>query len=129
MSAGNFVNTFVKSVVQPTRIYGVRVQPESIAATVSVSGGADVPNTPDAGPATEAVTATVGGSTRRRGFHTSVAYLSLLGAAPTGYAELSKTVIPILSSAFLAAANTKGAVATYLGTTWRVTGVRVEKTR
>jgi len=129
MSSGAFVNTFVKSIVDTTRIYSIRVQPESIAATVAAGAGPDVSNTPDAGPATESVRALVGGSTRRTGFHASVAYLTLTGTPPTGYAENSKTVIPILSATFLSTANRPNAQVTYLGTSWRVSGVRVEKSR
>ena len=129
MSAGQFINTFVKSVINPSQIYSIRVQPETITAEVTPATGAAVINTPDAGPPTETISASVGGSTRRRGFHVSVVYLSLTGTPPTGYSANSKTTIPAMNAVFLSAANTKGAVVSYLGTTWRVLGVRVEKSR
>lgn len=129
MSAGPFVRTNVKSILSPTRIYAIRVQPESIAATISPAAGGSVSNRPDPGPPNQGSTAIVGGSTRRRGFHVSVVYLALLGPKPEGYIDNSKTVIPALNLDFVSAANTPGATCDYLGTTWRVLSVRAEKSR
>lgn len=129
MSAGLFINTFVPSFLSVGRIYAIRVQPETLLAVVNAPNLPPITNVSDPGPATEAVSANVGGSTRRRGFHVGMMYLSLLGTAPTGYSETSRTSIPIMNLDFFTAASRKGAIVTYLGTTWRVTGTRAEKTR
>lgn len=128
MSAGQFVSTFYASVGDAPNIYPVRVQPESIAATVSPPSGGTVSNTPDAGPATTAVSAEVGGSTRRSGVHVPIIYLALTGTAPAGYAENSRTQIPALSQAFYVACKKRASV-TYLATEWRVVGRRAEAIR
>lgn len=129
MSAGPFIRTFVQSILSPNRIYAIRVQPETIAASVAPPTGPAVINVPDPGPANQGISATVGGSTRRRGFHVSVVYLSLTGTPPTNYSLNSRTVIPALNVEFVAAANTPGAAVTYLNTQWRVLSVRPERTR
>lgn len=128
MSSGAFVNTFYASQSDLPNIYPIRVQPETIAATVTPSTGADVPNTPDAGPANVSTSAQVGGSTRRAGLHAPVIYASLTGSPPTNYASNSRIVIPALNNAFYVAAK-KNTTLNYLGTTWRITGRRAEKIR
>jgi len=128
MSAGAFIATFYAADSDLPNIYPIRVQPETIAATVTSPLGAEVANTPDAGPATVQPSAQVSGSTRRNGLHARKVYLSLTGTPPTGYAELSRTSIPCLSLNFFVNCR-KRAVVTYLGTTWRVTGRRAEVIR
>jgi len=128
MSAGVFINTFYPATFEAGAIYPIRVQPETIAAVVSPPTGADIPNTPDAGPANRSVSAEVGGSVRRSGVHAAVVYLALTGTAPTGYAENSRTTIPALNPTFFANARRRATV-TYLGTTWRVVGRRAEVIR
>jgi len=128
MSAGVFINTFYASVGDAPNIYPVRVQPETIAAVANPSTGGSVSNTPDAGPATTAVSGEVGGSTRKSGVHLPIIYLAVTGTPPTGYADNSRTQIPALSQAFYVACKKRTSV-DYLGTTWRVVGRRAEAIR
>jgi len=128
MSAGSFIFTFYASDSDTPNIYPIRVQPETIAATVTPPTGGNVSNTPDAGPATVQTSAQVSGSTRKNGLHARMVYLSLTGTPPTGYAELSRTSIPALSSSFYINCR-KRAQVNYLGTTWRVVGRRAEVIR
>jgi len=129
MSAGRFVFTFYDADYgDGTAIHPIRVQEETLEA--EVVGGTEV-NAPTGTASTNPISASVSDSTRSLGLHARILYLELaVGATPpTGYKEGSRVRIPALSKDFYAAATAGNQQVTYLGTTWRVTGSRQEKTR
>jgi len=122
MSAGAF--TLSKYESNAGNIYNVKVQPETLAASIG-TGGAAATNTPPAGAVDQEVSAIVGGSTRTNGIHTRGVRLRFTGAVPDGYLANSVVFIPALNETFYNAA-TKGAEGTYLGVGVRVVGRRPE---
>lgn len=129
MSAGAFTFSFYDADYgDGTNVHPVRVQPETLAAVVV--GGSQT-NTPDGTEATNPISASVSESTRSLGLHARIVYLELAAGAtaPTGYKEGSRVKIPALNKDFYVAATAGNQQVTYLGTTWRVTGSRAEKTR
>jgi len=125
MSAGPFiVGRYSASYGDGEQIHPIRVQPETVAATV---GG--VENGSSALEITNPISAQVSRSTRSLGLHARQVFARITGTPPTGYSPGSLIRIPALSEAFFNAAAVPGAEMTYLGTTWRVTGVRAEVVR
>lgn len=118
MSAGTFVKSKYEYGLDPTQIFRIRVQPETLLAS---AGGTT--NDEPAAALNRSLYVKVGASRRQYGIRARGLYLTLAAGAtpPPGYATLSKTFIPALTSAFYAAALTAGVVS-YLGTTWSVEG-------
>lgn len=109
MSAGRFERSFYST--DDANIMPVRVQPETIAATV---GG--VSNDAPDGPATGNFgSASVSQGRRTNGVNTRLVRLAFTGdTAPTGYLEGGTITLPALQPAFFAACSV-GATGTYLG--------------
>lgn len=125
MSAGLFtIARYAANYGDADQIHPIRVQPETLEADI---GG--VLNGSSALELTSPISATVSRSTRALGLHARVIFARLTGTAPTGYAAGSLIRIPALSEAFFNAAAIPGTSMTYLGTTWRITGVRAEVAR
>lgn len=124
MSAGPFTLETYGSSYDPQQSHPIRVQPETLAA--SVGGTA---NNPLVGAPTSPISALVSSSARSLGLHARIVYMRLNGAAPVGYSSLSRARLPILDPANFAAFAVKATVVDYLGTTWQVTGSRAEVTR
>lgn len=114
MSAGVF--TLSKYEADSGTVYSVRVQPETLAA--SVGGGA---NTAPTGNVTGEPSAMVGGSRRSIGVHCRGVRIRFTGAAPEGYKPQGVIFIPILTEARYDAI-TRGATGTYLGAAVEVVG-------
>jgi len=122
MSAGVFTNAKYAS-SDTGLVHPIRVQPETITATVGV-----VPNSQPAGAIDTGISAQVSASARSLGLHARRVYAKIAGTTPTGYSGTSKISIPCLTETFYAACS-KGVTLSYLGTTWTVTGRRAEVTR
>lgn len=118
MSTGTFVKSKYEYALDPTQIYRIRVQPETLLAA---AGG--VTNAEPAAALNRSLYVKVGATRREYGIRARGLYLTIAAGAtpPVGYATLAKTFIPALTSAFYTAALTTGLV-TYLDTTWTVEG-------
>lgn len=129
MSAGRFVFSFYDADYgDGTNVHPVRVQEETLTAVVV---GGSQSNTPDGTAATSPISAQVSDSTRALGLHARLIYAEIaVGATPPDtYKAGSRIKIPALNKDFYVAATAGNQQITYLGTTWRVTGSRAEKTR
>lgn len=129
MSAGRFVFSFYDADYGGgTEVHPVRVQEETLEAVVVGSSQA---NTPEGTEATNPISAQISDSTRALGLHARLVYAEIaVGATPpAGYKDNSRIKIPALNKDFYTAAIAGNQLITYLGTTWRVTGSRAEKTR
>jgi len=121
MSAGAFVRSRYQASYTGTPIHPIRVQPESIAASI---GG--VVNNPPAAAAANPISARVSGGKRTLGLTARKVIIAAPTASPpTGYLPGGKTVIPALTEAFYNAAI-KGATCTYLGASFTVVARSVE---
>jgi len=118
MSAGAFSLSRYES--NAGRVYNVKVQPETLAASIGDAGVA-VTNAAPTDPVSEEPSAIVGGSKRTIGVHTRTVRLRFTGAVPDGYLVGSTVTIPALRPAFFEAA-TKGTEGTYLGVGVQVVG-------
>lgn len=121
MSAGVFQSA--RYVDDDGEIYAVRVQPETLAASLGGGANADPGGTP-----------TVEGrlklrKTRREfGLHARTVTVKFTGAAPTGYKPGGTVTVPILSPAVYAGITT-GGTGTYLGSAVEVTSKSPEFSR
>lgn len=121
MSAGAFSRSRYQASYTGTPIHPIRVQPESIAASI---GG--VVNNPPAGVASNPISARVSGGKRTLGLTArKVIIAAPTVSPPTGYLPGGKTVIPALTETFYNAAI-KGATCTYLGAAFVVVSRSVE---
>lgn len=128
MSAGEFVTAnYLASYGTGTNIHPIRVQPETLEATVN-DGTGDIANSGSPDPRTNPISALVSRGSRTRGLRSRLLYLVEPATPPEGYDENSKTVIPALTPTFASVAVTSGTVS-YLGTTWTVTGTGAEIAR
>lgn len=110
MSSGAFVRSKYQSSYDAAQIHPIRVQPETIAASI---GG--VANTAPSGATTSPISAKVSGTRRSIGLTARrVTIAAPATGQPTGYLPGGKTTIPALTGAFFNAAI-KGAAVTYLG--------------
>jgi hypothetical protein len=116
MSSGVFNFTKYAASYATGAIHPIRVQPETVAATIG-----SVTNAAPTGAVTNPIRAKVTGSKKSLGLVARRINLRLVGDPPAEYAVGSRTRIPALNTAFYAAAI-DGATCSYLGTTWRVTG-------
>lgn len=117
MSAGAFVRSRYQAEYITTQIHPIRVQPETISASI---GG--VTNAPPAGAQNNPISAKVSGSKRTLGLVArKIVIAAPTSSPPTGYSPGGKTTIPALTSGFYNAAI-KGVNCTYLGATFQVVG-------
>lgn len=115
MSAGNFVNAIY--VTDNGDKVPIKVQPETLTATVG--GGA---NASGAAPADAGFpSADSSRSKKSIGIHARTVSLKFTATSPTGYAANSILRIPVMTQAAWTAA-TKGSVVNYLGVAGVVTG-------
>jgi len=115
MSAGRFTRSRYAAEYTAGAIHPVRVQPESVAASI---GGTT--NAPPAGAATNPISAKVSGGRRELGLRARRVTMSApTTTPPTGYLAGGLTTIPALNLAFYNAA-VKGAVCSYLGVSFEV---------
>jgi hypothetical protein len=92
MSAGSFVPTkYQASDENGSGIYGIRVQPETLALTIN-----SVANDPPAGAITSRVAARTSGSRRAYGVHASKVTFRFV-TAPAGYKQDSPISLPLLN--------------------------------
>lgn len=91
MSAGTF--TISKYEADSGEIHPIRVQPETITATVGAANSAPT------GSVSNSLFARVGGGNRAYGIRARYATVRFTGTLPTGYAENQTLRIPILSEA------------------------------
>lgn len=125
MSSGTFITSFYEASYDGgTHVHAIRVQPETLEATVGV-----IQNLPTAIAANEFTRAIVSGGRRKIGLHARIARLRIQGTPPAGYSATSTTTIPCLTEAFFNACSVPGAVVAYLDTTWECTGTTSEKNR
>jgi len=123
MSAGIFIQTSYGASYGPgTARHPIRVQPETLLADV---GG--TANAPAAGAPTNPISAIISKSRRGLGLHPRFIYVTLTGAPPDTYADISRAKIVALTQTWYNLVAVKGTVVNYLGTTWRVTGFDAEK--
>lgn len=127
MSAGAFVRSRYAASYLGTAIHPIKVQPETIAA--SIVGTPANTNAAPTGAGTNPISAQVSRSTRALGLHARLISLRISGTPPTGYSSGSTVRIPGLNVAFFQACQLPGAQVTYLGTTWNVVGTRSEEVR
>jgi hypothetical protein len=116
MSAGSFtVTRYAASYGDGDQIHPIRVQPETIAA--SIGGTA---NNPPSGSQNNPIQCRVGGGRRSIGLRArSVTLRAPISDPPDGYRPGGITKIPALAEAFYDAA-VKGASCSYLGSTFTV---------
>jgi len=116
MSAGAFTTVACTDFAVPTRVYRIRVQPETTGLSVNVLGTATVNQS---GLAIEAVNQTsfmrVSGSRRSRGIKAASIRFRFVDASavPGNYLQGSLLTLPVLNPAILGAGE--GATGTYLG--------------
>jgi hypothetical protein len=110
MSAGVFTRSFYTASYDDAQIHPIRVQPETIAA--SVGGTA---NTAPAGPATSPISAVISLGKRQLGLRPrTITIAAPATGQPDGYQPGGITTIPALNQAIWDAAL-RGTAVTYLG--------------
>lgn len=110
MSAGAFADSkYQASAENGSGIHYIRVQPETLALTVD-----SVSNTAPTGAVSSQLSATVSGSTRRRGLHAAKIRFRFTTELPDGYLAGSILALPALNKEILAKVK-KGIAGTYLG--------------
>ena len=118
MSSGTFTNSrYQASYGDGLAIHPIRVQPETIAASVG-----SVTNAPPSGAVNNPIQARATGG--RRSFGLVARFVTLRAPAtdqPDNYQPLGFTRIPALTETFYDAC-TKDAVVTYLGSSYTVSG-------
>jgi len=110
MSAGPFVDSKYQAAAENGGgVHYIKIQPETLALTI-----ATVANSAPAAAQNSKLSATVNGSTRRRGLHAAKIYFKFSSTTPDGYLAGSILSLPALNKNILAAAD-KGVTGTYLG--------------
>jgi hypothetical protein len=120
MSAGNFVRSRYES--DAGNIHPIRVQPETIAASIGSA------NTAPTGAIDVAISARVSGGSRQLGLTARRVRLAFTAGVPTDYAEDSVVSIPILTPAVFNAIAV-GQTGTYLGQSVEVVGKTAESSK
>lgn len=116
MSAGDFVNSKYQS--DEGGIYGIRVQPETLALTIE-----GTTNFAPTGAIDQEGLARVSGSRRRIGIKARSVRFRFTAAPPEGgYAAGDILTLPILTQAAYNAIPRSGGTGTYLGTAIEVVG-------
>jgi hypothetical protein len=122
MSAGSFSDSKYES--NGGNIYSVRVQPETISATID-----GVSNAPPAAAISQEVSAAVSRGKRALGINARSVSLAFTGALPDGY-KGTPIRIPVLTAAtFNSWTATKGKTGTYLSVPVKVVGSSPETKR
>ena len=119
MSAGSFlVSKYPADYGSGGEIHPVRVQPETLAASIGATA-----NAAPSGALTNPISASVSAGRRAIGLRTRQVFLKLpVGTTPpTGYLAGARARVAGINKTFYAAAI-KGASCTYLGVIWEVTG-------
>lgn len=125
MSSGSFVVTkYAAAYGSGTNIHPIRVQPETLALSITI-GGSAVANTAPAGALTSPISARVSSGKRTLGLNAFTVGIKFSGPTPTGYSANQRINLPCLNSAIRAA--TKGATGTYLGASIVVVGTSPER--
>lgn len=114
MSAGAF--SISKYETNEGSIHPIRVQPETLAATID-----SIANAAPAGAVDGEGSASVSKGRRANGINARLVRLRFTGAVPEGYLANGTVTIPALTPAFYDAA-TRGAVGSYLGSPVTVSG-------
>jgi len=126
MSAGVFTTSFYSaSYGGGTNVHPIRVQPETLEATV----GGTITNEPSASATTSPISALVSRNRGSKGLLARIIYLELGidETPPEGYSIRSRTKIPILTEDFYNAAIAPGnPIIQYLGAAWTVAGSSAE---
>lgn len=122
MSAGAFlIRRYAASYGAGDQVHPIRVQPETIAATIDGTANAQA-----SGALTNPISAVVSRGKRGKGLIARAVTLRAPESnAPDGYKPGGTTIIPALSTAFYNKA-VAGASCTYLGATFTVVGTRPE---
>lgn len=109
MSQGKFARARYQSDV-PTRIYQIRVQPETLLLTINGTA-----NPSPEGAANQSVSAKVSGGRRTSGISARKVRIQFAGeTAPAGYAAGQIISLPVLTPTLFNAIE-KGGLGTYLG--------------
>lgn len=114
MSAGAFEIAAYET--DPGVIHSIRIQPETLAATVDGTANAAA-----AGAITGLGSASVSRGRRANGINARLVRLRFTGAAPTGYLANGTVTIPALTPEFYDGAI-RGATGNYLGVAVEVAG-------
>lgn len=121
MSSGAFIRSRYQATYNTANIHPIRVQPETIAASI---GG--VTNAAPTGTQNNPISAKVSGSKRTVGLiPRKIIIAAPTSSPPTGYLPGGKTTIPALTESFYNAAI-KGVTCTYLGAAFQVIGRTTE---
>lgn len=122
MSAGAFTSS--KYEANSGNVYKIKVQPETITATI-----ATVANAAPTGAIDQEVSATASSGRRSVGMNARTVALAFTGTIPTGY-KGTPVRIPVLTQATFAAwTATPDLTGTYLGSDVRVVGSSTESKR
>lgn len=126
MSAGSFVTSrYAASYGAGDQIHPIRIQPETLALSLTV-GGTPVLNNPPVGALTNPISARVSASKRSLGLSAYTISFRFTATPPTGYAVNQRLTLPILNQT-LRSQITKGTLGEYLGVAIEVTGTSPEK--
>lgn len=113
MSAGEFVSAIYET--DAGNFCNIRVQPETLAASVGASANAS-----GAGPVNQEASAIARKGKRQPGVGARTVTVDFAGAGPAGY-DSESLIIPIMTPTVFASA-TLGTTVTYLGATGVVVG-------
>jgi len=122
MSAGNF--TFSKYESNSGSIYKIRVQPETLTATIDA-----VANDAPAGDVDQEVSAKASGGKREIGMIARTVTLRFTGTVPTNYSGDDVTVPVMQSSTYDSWTTPADKTGTYLGSAVKVVGQSAERKR
>jgi hypothetical protein len=123
MSAGAFILSKYPAVYLSTAIHPIRIQPETLALSLTV-GGTATANTAPTGAVTNPISARVSSSKRSLGLRPFLVRFKFSGTPPTGYLANAVITLPILNPVLRAAVKTT--IGTYLGAAIVVTGISPE---
>lgn len=124
MSSGVFINAkYAASYGAGDQVHPIRVQPETLAATVG-----SVANATASGALTSPISATVSRSKRSKGLIPRHVSLRFGSSPPSGYLANGVVRIPCLTTTFFNACIA-GATGTYLGSACTVVSVSPEYVR
>lgn len=126
MSAGAFIRVAYQASYNPVAIHPIRVQPETLALSVTIGGVATV-NTASAANINTPAGVRVSSGRRSRGVNARLIRIQFSGETPEGYRPGSTITLPALNPQLLNAAN--GDTGTYLGLPIVVIGTSPETAR
>lgn len=128
MSAGAFVRSRYVATYDVDQVHPIKVQPETLQLSLTLTGGAET-NTPPAGATatTSPISARVSGGKRTLGLIARKISFRFTGAPPTGYLANQTLTVPMINPNFSTAAA--GTTGTYLGVAIAVVGISPEVVR